>query len=187
MFTLRKSKQDDSPSAFEKLVRQHETSIFRLAYRLTGNHEDAEDLVQEALLEAYKAFSRFKAGTYFDRWLFRILRNTFIDGTRTRPKFALYSLDEPIETEEGDQAQRDIVDWSNHPETKVLSAILDEPLQQALMELHEEFRLVVVLSDIEGLSYEEVSRIVDCPVGTVRSRLHRGRLLLKSKLKNYLA
>ncbi len=188
MFTRRKSKPDnDAQSVFEELVRRHEASIYRVAYRLTGNHEDAEDLVQEALLEAYESFGRFKLGTYFDRWLFRILRNTYIDGTRARPRLAMQSLDEPVETEEGTQAKREIVDWSNHPETRMLAATMDEPIQQALLALPEDFRLVVILSDIEGLSYEEVSQIVGCPVGTVRSRLHRGRLLLKDKLQAYVA
>src|SRR5689334_6389272 len=104
MFTLRKSKPDSSDvshALFEDLIRQHQASIYRVAYRLTGNHEDAEDLVQEALIEAYEAFGRFRAGTYFDRWLFRILRNTYIDGTRTRPKIAIQSLDAPLTNQEG--------------------------------------------------------------------------------------
>jgi len=189
MFRLLKSPSeapDKSHSVFEDLVRRHEASIYRVAYRLTGNHEDAEDLVQEALLEAYESFSRFRAGTYFDRWLFRILRNTYIDGTRARPKVALQSLDEPIETETGSQNAREVVDWSGHPERRVLAAALEEPIQQALMALPEEFRLVVVLADMEGLSYEEVSQVAECPVGTVRSRLHRARMALKEKLRGQL-
>ncbi len=187
MFSVRKKPPEDTHSVFEELVRRHESSIYRVAYRLTGNHEDAEDLIQEALLEAYTSFGRFKIGTYFDRWLFRILRNTYIDGTRSRPRLSLQSLDATVESEDGAQTTREIVDWSNHPETRILAATLDEPIQQALLALPEDFRLVVVLSDIEGLSYEEVSRIVGCPVGTVRSRLHRGRMLLKDKLHAYVA
>ena len=186
MFTLRKSQPDKTHSIFEELVRRHEVSIYRVAYRLTGNHEDAEDLVQEALLEAYAAFEKFKPGTYFDRWLFRILRNTYIDGTRARPRILLHSLDEPQAGESGVPMALEIADWSNHPETQMLAAVLDEPIQKGLMELPEEFRLVVVLSDMEGLSYEEISQIANCPVGTVRSRLHRGRLLLKEKLERLL-
>jgi RNA polymerase sigma-70 factor (ECF subfamily) len=188
MFSVRKRQSEENTrSVFEELVRRHEASIYRVAYRLTGNHEDAEDLVQEALLEAYESFARFKVGTYFDRWLFRILRNTYIDGMRARPKLALQSLDTAPLLEDGAQTTREIVDWSNHPETRVLATTLDEPIQQALMALPDQFRIVVVLSDIEGLSYEEVSQIVGCPVGTVRSRLHRGRLLLKTKLQAYVA
>jgi RNA polymerase sigma-70 factor (ECF subfamily) len=183
MFIPRKSKRDSTHTVFEELVGRHEISIYRVAYRLTGNHEDAEDLIQEALLEAYKAFASFRPGTYFDRWLFRILRNTYIDGVRSRPRLTLQSLDAPLELERGAQVQREIVDVSAQPETKVLAAVLDEPIQQALMALPEEFRLVVVLSDIEGLSYEEVSQVAGCPVGTVRSRLHRGRMLLKERLR----
>jgi len=186
MFSVRKKQPEKSHSAFEELVRRHEASIYRVAYRLTGNHEDAEDLVQEALLEAYESFARFKIGTYFDRWLFRILRNTYIDGMRSRPKLALESLDAARISEEGTQTAREIVDWSNHPETRMLAETLDEPIQQALMALPDDFRLVVILSDIEGLSYEEVSQVAGCPVGTVRSRLHRGRMLLKDKLHAYV-
>lgn len=187
MFLARKQKPEETRSVFEELVRRHEASIYRVAYRLTGNHEDAEDLVQEALIEAYESFARFKIGTYFDRWLFRILRNTYIDGTRSRPKLALESLDATRPNGDGAQTTREIEDWSSHPETRLLAATLDEPIQQALLALPEDFRLVVVLSDMEGLTYEEVSQIVGCPVGTVRSRLHRGRLLLKDKLHDYVA
>jgi RNA polymerase sigma-70 factor (ECF subfamily) len=188
MFSLRKSQspKEHPQSLFEELVRRHEAGIYRVAYRLTGNHEDAEDLVQEALLEAFEAFGRFRIGTYFDRWLFRILRNTYIDGRRAAPKVVLQSLDAPLEGEDGSQALREIVDWTHHPESRVLAAALEEPIQEALMALPDEFRLVVVLTDMEGLSYEEVSRIAGCPVGTVRSRLHRGRMLLKQRLTGKL-
>lgn len=187
MFTLRKritNSSIQSQSVFEDLVKRHEASIFRVAYRLTGNHEDAEDLVQEALLEAYEAFDRFRAGTYFDRWLFRILRNTYIDKTRSRPKVSIQSLDATFEKKMGACIAHDVIDWSS-PETRLMESVLAEPLQQALMALSEEFRLVIVLSDMEGLTYEEVSRVVGCPVGTVRSRLHRARMLMKESLRGY--
>src|SRR5258708_1746822 len=140
MFILRKSQPDvphNSHSLFEDLVRRHQGSIYRVAYRLTGNHEDTEDLVQEALLDAYAAFDRFRAGTYFDRWLFRILRNTYIDGTRARPKFVLQSLDATLQSPEGGRVSQEIVDWSQHPERRMLEATLEEPLQEALLSLSE--------------------------------------------------
>ena len=151
--------------------------------RAVPRGEDAEDLVQEALLEAYRGFDRFRTGTYFDRWLFRILRNTYIDSTRSRPKVTIHSLNTLLDSKSGEAMEWEIADWSSHPETKVMTKMLGEPLQKAMMELSEDFRLVVVLSDMEGLTYEEVSQIVGCPVGTVRSRLHRARMLLKEKLR----
>jgi RNA polymerase sigma-70 factor (ECF subfamily) len=184
--SARQQQQEQNRSAFEELVRRHATRIYRFAYRLTGNHEDAEDLVQEAMLEAYAAFNSFRPGTFFDRWILRILRNTYIDGARTRPKVTIQSLDCPSPEHRPPAAARDAVDWSNAPEVRLLAATLAEPIQDALLALPVDFRTVVVLTDIEGLTYDEVSRIVGCPVGTVRSRLHRGRALLKDRLANYL-
>ncbi len=176
----------DEAARFEALVRQHQASLYRVAYRLCGNRDDAEDLIQETLLEAYEAFGRFTAGTHFDRWVFRIMRNTFIDKVRGRPKVRLESLDAPVcGGSEASKLVREIVDLSSAPDLELMARTLDGPIQDALQALPEEFRTVVILADIEQMSYEEISQTVGCPIGTVRSRLHRGRAILKEKLKSY--
>jgi RNA polymerase sigma-70 factor (ECF subfamily) len=171
---------------FEALVREHQRAIYRVAYRLCGHSEEAEDLVQETLIEAYESFPRFRPGTNFDRWVFRIMRNTFIDRVRRKPKARIESLDSGLVDKSGELVLRELVDLESAPDSELLARTLDEPIQNALDALPPEFRLVVVLADVGGLSYEEVSRIAGCPVGTVRSRLHRGRAILKDKLKNYV-
>jgi RNA polymerase sigma-70 factor (ECF subfamily) len=181
MVSILKLRKFDQTAAFEALVRQHKTSIYRVAYRLCGDRDDAEDLIQEALLEAYQAFGRFDLGSHFDRWVFRIMRNTYIDRVRSSPKSRVGSIEDhtvcgrPIE----------IVDLTGVPDMVLLAQTLDEPIQAALQALPEEFRTVVILADIEDMSYEEISITLSCPIGTVRSRLHRGRAILKDRLKSY--
>jgi len=114
------------------------------------------------------------------------MRNTFIDGVRRKPKVRIESLDTGAPGAEGESRAREIVDLGSAPDADLMAKTLDEPIQIALETLPEEFRLIVVLADIEGLSYEEVSEVAGCPIGTVRSRLHRGRAILKEKLKNYV-
>jgi RNA polymerase sigma-70 factor (ECF subfamily) len=171
---------------FESLVRQYQEPIYRVAYRLTGNHEDAQDLVQDALIEAYQSFGRFERGTHFDRWVYRIMSNTNIDKMRRRPKVQIESLDAPVTLDDGTGIERDVADETQDPERRLLQRLLEEPLQRALDALPQEFRSVVVLSDMEGMSYEEISITLKCPVGTVRSRLHRGRNLLRKMLGPHL-
>jgi RNA polymerase sigma-70 factor (ECF subfamily) len=168
--------------SFEKLVRAHQDRLYACAYRLTGNRDDAEDLLQQSLLEAFAAFARFQPGTHFDRWVYRIMHNTYLDTVRRRPRFALQSLDEALETEDGTVAGREIADPHGGPEAELMEKTLSEPIQRALDALPVEFRAVVVLAEMQGLSYEEVAHALRCPVGTVRSRLHRARALLRRSL-----
>lgn len=184
--SLDRGKRTDSITSarFEALVRSNQTSIFRVAYRLTGDRDEAEDLVQEALIEAFEAFGKFRAGTHFDRWVFRIMRNTFVDSRRRRDKSKLDSLDAATNAVSGERRELGISPFS--ADTELMSRTLDGPIQDALDGLPAEFRMVVILTDIEGLSYEEVSNVVGRPIGTVRSRLHRGRMILKEKLGAYV-
>jgi len=167
---------------FETLLRQHQDRLYAMAYRLSGNPDDAQDLLQQSLIEAYTAFDRFEAGTRFDRWVYRIMYHSFLDLVRRRPRFQLLSLDTPWDDEDGSRAAHDVPDSRGGPETLLLDHVLSEPLQRALDALPPEFRAVVVLADMQGLSYEEVARALGCPVGTVRSRLHRARALLRRAL-----
>ena len=180
------SSRNDPADRFESLVREHEAAIYRVAYRLSGNHDDAQDLVQDTLIEAFESFHRFSEGTHFDRWIFRIMKNTFIDKVRKRPKVPISSLETGKTGSDGESAPIEVVDMAGAADAALMARTLDGPIQEALQELPEEFRLVLVLSDIEDYSYEEISMILNCPIGTVRSRLHRGRTILKDKLKRYI-
>jgi len=168
-------------AAFEELVLRHQTQIYRVAYRLTGNHNDAEDLAQEAIVEAFRAFDRYQPGTYFDRWLYRIMSRTYIDTVRRRNRRPVVSLDAPMGGE-GDPLVTVMGDSSQDPQQMTETFDLDGIVQVALDGLPQEFRTAVVLADIEGLSYDEVAQALRCPVGTVRSRLHRARQMLREAL-----
>jgi RNA polymerase sigma-70 factor (ECF subfamily) len=172
-------------AAFEELVQRHQTQIYRVAYRLTGNHDDAEDLAQEAVVEAFRAFDRYQPGTYFDRWLYRIMSRTYIDTVRRRNRRPVVSLDAPV-AGEGDPLVALMGDSRQDPQQITEATDLDGLIQAALDRLPDEFRAAVVLADIEGLSYDEVAGALRCPVGTVRSRLHRARQMLREALGPHL-
>lgn len=173
---------EDEVDLFARLLAQHQDKLYRVAYRMAGHQEDAQDLLQDALLEAYRSFRKFQRGTYFDKWLYRIMTNTFIDRQRQRKRIGwVASLDMPVSEEDGIQT-REIADWESDPAHTALKTIFDEPVQQALDSLPADFRMVLILSDVEECSYEEISEIMGTPVGTVRSRLHRARAAVKQKL-----
>ena len=183
--TITAACQREDRKIFDELVHRYHRQAYNVAYRMTGNHTDAEDLTQDTFLKAYRFFRKYKRSMPFDNWLYRIMSNTFVDRLRRRPKVHMRSLDEPIQHEEGETVL-DLPDVTDGPEAIALSRELDAEMQSVLNTLPKDFRLAVVLSDIEGLSYEEISEVTNCSVGTVRSRLHRGRKLLRERLKPYL-
>jgi RNA polymerase sigma-70 factor (ECF subfamily) len=173
---------EDEVDLFARLLAAHQDKLYRVAYRMAGHHEDAQDLLQDALLEAYRSFKKFQRGSYFDKWLYRIMTNTFIDRQRHRKRVGpIESLDAPLPgSEEG--AGRDIPDFADEPSRRILQDKFDEPVQKALDALPPEFRMVLILSDVEEFSYEEISEMMDTPIGTVRSRLHRARSMMRQRL-----
>lgn len=169
---------------FAQLLTAHQDKLYRVAYRMAGHHEDAQDLLQDALLEAYRSFKKFQRGSYFDKWLYRIMTNTFIDRQRHKKRVGpIESLDAPLPGET-ESAAREIPDWADEPSRRILEDKFDEPIQKALDALPPEFRMVLILSDVEEFSYEEISEMMDTPIGTVRSRLHRARAIMRQKLAN---
>ena len=172
-------------AAFEDLLERHLRRIYRVAYRLTGNPDDAEDLAQDAVVEAFRAFDRYQPGTYFDRWVCRIMTRTHIDNVRRRRRRPEVSLDAPLRPG-GEPRLALLGDVQDDPQHLTEVADLDGAVQAALDALPPEFRAAVVLADVEGLSYDEVAAAVGCPVGTVRSRLHRARELLRRALRPHL-
>ncbi|WP_026919185.1 RNA polymerase sigma factor SigE [Gordonia shandongensis] len=151
--------------SWDELVSEHADRVYRLAYRLSGNQHDAEDLTQETFIRVFRSLTNYKPGT-FEGWLHRITTNLFLDMVRRRSKIRMEALEKDY-----DRTPADTPD----PQQAFADANLDPDLQAALDSLAPEFRAAVVLCDIEGLSYEEVGATLGVKMGTVRSRIHRGR------------
>ena|SRR5437588_3830499 len=181
---VREARQDRRE--FDELVRRCHRQAYNIAYRLSGNHADAEDLTQEAFLRAFRFFDRYNRQMPFENWLYRIISNVYIDELRKRPKIKSHSLDQPLPNAGGESEVRlEIPDLTGDPASAMLLEALDEPLQRALIALQPDFREAVVLADVEGLSYEEIAEVMGCSLGTVRSRLHRGRKMLRNRLQSH--
>jgi RNA polymerase sigma-70 factor (ECF subfamily) len=161
------------PPTWEELVRDHGARVYRLSYRLTGNPHDAEDLTQDVFVRVFRSLHRFQPGT-FEGWLHRITTNLFLDGARRRQKIRFDGLAEG-------SADRLPSAWPT-PSEQISDEDLDHDVAAALAALAPEFRAAVVLCDIEGLSYEEIATVLGIKIGTVRSRIHRGRAQLRTAL-----
>jgi RNA polymerase sigma-70 factor (ECF subfamily) len=175
------------PATFADLAMPYMSALYAAAMRMTRNPTDAEDLVQETYLRAYRGFGGFKEGTNLKAWLYKILTNTFINQYRARKRRPeQVDLDD---TEDFYLFRRlgglEAVDAARTPETEVLDSIPDAEVKQALESLPEQFRMAVILCDIEGFSYKEIAEILDVPIGTVMSRIHRGRKLLQKRLWDF--
>jgi RNA polymerase sigma-70 factor, ECF subfamily len=170
----------DKRESFEREALVHLDSLYRVALRLTANAAEADDLVQETMLKAYRAWDQFQRGTNAKGWLLTILRHAFINEYRRRtrhPETVDLDAIEPFSVFEELQ--------DDDPQGTFFDRIVDDEVLRAIDELPEQFRETAVLSDVEGLSYEEIARVLDVPVGTVKSRLFRARRLLQQKLYNY--
>ena len=176
--------QKNDRGEFDALVHRCHRHAYNVAFRLTGSHSDAEDLTQESFLRAYRFFDRYNRDMPFENWLYRIMSRVFIDELRKRPKLQTQSLDQPLFLGDGSDADvlLEIPDSAFDPEQLMLSESIEENLQQALNTLPDEFRIAVILSDIQGMCYEEIAETMNCSLGTVRSRLHRGRKQLRQRL-----
>ncbi len=168
---------------FEREALPHLNSLYNFAVQMTGDSDDANDLVQETFLKAFRFFDKFEQGTNCKAWLFRILKNSYINEFRKISK-------EPNRVDYEDvQNFYEIIRESDvkykHWEEDAFSQLLDDEVSIAINKLPEDFRTVIILNDIEGFTYEEIADFVDCPVGTVRSRLHRARKMLYSQLYEY--
>jgi RNA polymerase sigma-70 factor (ECF subfamily) len=169
--------------AFEEEAVIHSKAVYHFALSMTGNPEDANDLVQETYLKAFKYFNNFTKGSNCKAWLFMILKNTFINEYRKKKrepfKVNYDDIEEFYETIKPEQID---------PEENldgIYADTFDDDISKAMAELPENFRSIVLLCDMEGYSYEEIAEHIQCPIGTVRSRLHRARKQLQSKLQNY--
>jgi len=162
-----------TPPTWEEVVREHSARVYRLAYRLTGNQHDAEDLTQEVFVRVFRSLSSYTPGT-FEGWLHRITTNLFLDQARRKQRIRFDALPEDSEDRMPGRDEGPERAWEHNN--------LDRDVQAALDTLPPDFRAAVVLCDIEGLSYEEIAATLDIKLGTVRSRIHRGRALLRQAL-----
>lgn len=162
-----------TPPSWDEVVRSHSSRIYRLAYRLTGNAHDAEDLTQDVFVRVFRSLSTYRPGT-FEGWLHRITTNLFLDRARRKQRIRFDALAEGAADRLPGREQA--------PDDRLYDQMLDADIQAALDTLSPDFRAAVVLSDIEGLSYEEVAATLEIKIGTVRSRIHRGRSQLREQL-----
>lgn len=164
---------------FETLMKQSYRQAYNFAFRLCGNSTEAEDLVQETFLRAYRFFYRYDEALPFINWLYRIMCNAHIDMVRRRGRLRTTSIDQPFAA---GLSPVEIADTEAGPDSKLLSREMDAPVQLGLKKMNPEFRTAVLLADVEGMAYEEIAAIMGTSVGTVRSRIHRGR----KQLRNFL-
>ncbi len=181
---LVKRVQAGNAEAFEELVRRYERKVYNIAYRLLGNHQDASEALQDTFLRAYRAIDKFQFKSSFFTWLYRIATNTSLTKLRKRKSPPVISLDEPVG--EHHDLRLEIPDYKYSPEKMMKQREMRQALQDAVDSLAPDYRSVVVLRDLEGLSNEEVSKVLNLSVSAVKSRLHRGRLVLREKLAGYL-
>lgn len=178
-----KSEPDERRKAFMKEAMPHIKILSGFAYKMLGNKLDADDLVQDTFMRAYRFFDTFESGTNCKAWLFRIMKNLFINRFRKEQKEA--GRIDYGDIENFVDSIKSLCLDTNDLQQKIFSNLLDDEMTHALNSIQEDFKVVVILCDLEGLSYEEISDFLHCPVGTVRSRLHRGRKLLQEKLFVY--
>ena len=164
---------------FERLMAQSYRPAYTLAYRLAGNAAEAEDLVQEAFVRAFKFFHRYDESLPFSNWLYRIISNTHLDSVRRRGRIKTTSLDQPVAN---GSYVAEVADLNACPDKEMLNTTMSEHVESALMTMTPEFRQAVILADIEGMPYDEIADVMHTSVGTVRSRIHRGRKQLRKQL-----
>ena len=184
MVLVRKARNGDLES-YDELVKRYQERIYATIYHMTSNHEDANDLAQEAFIKAFHALKSFKGGSSFYTWVYRIAVNKTINFLKQRKNKAQMSLDDLDFNAEHDPDLVALIS-DKTPRREVNLAELQEKLNAAMQKLSEPHRLVVTLHDVQGLSHEEIAKIMDCNIGTVRSRLFYARQQLQAYLSDYL-
>lgn len=168
--------------AYDELIKKYRGSVYNLVYRMIENRQEAEDIVQETFIKAFNALKTFNEEFAFSTWLFKIATNNCIDTLRKR-KLQTYSLDTPVQTKDG-EVSRDFADERYSPEQSTISSESTSIILDAILDLPHKYQMVINMRHKEDKSYEEISYILEIPIGTVKARIFRARELLKRKLKD---
>nr|WP_312579011.1 sigma-70 family RNA polymerase sigma factor [Sedimentibacter sp.] len=171
--------------AFEELIKEHKKSAYNIALRVLRNVEDAEDISQEALIKVFKNIHNFNMQSTFRVWMYRIVVNACLDFKRKKTIDA-YSIDEPIKLDGNNEIHKEIEDNTNNPDAMIEKNFNSEMVNKAVNKLDDDFKTIIILRDIKGFSYQEISEILSCNLGTVKSRLNRARSNLKQIIQEEL-
>ena len=179
-YLLEKAKQGDV-KAFEELIEGYQKKVYNIALKILGNPDDAGELAQEVFIRVFKSIGKFREEARFSTWLYRITTNACLDSLRKQKNKRQVSLDEDVRREDGEM-RREVEDSRPTPDIEAERNEIKKIVHAAINALPEEHRTVIVLRDIQGFSYEDIARIINCPEGTVKSRINRARLNLKEML-----
>jgi len=179
---LIKKCQNGDIEAFERLISSYQKKVYNIAYRYIGNREEAEDLAQEAFLKVFRSIQSFRGEAAFSTWLYHIVSNVCRDALRKSSRRMEDSLDCAVTTEKG-ELQREVPDWSMSPEPIYENQELGEFIQALINQLSPEYKTVIIMREIQEMSYEEIAAELNCSLGTVKSRLSRARKVLRDKIE----
>jgi len=185
-YLIERALENDLP-AFEALVARYQTRITAYAARMLGDVDEAEDVAQETFIKAYRSLDSFRGASSFSTWLYRIATNLCIDRARARKRRpqSAYSLDEPYDKDD-ESGTRDVPDITAEPSRGVERDELRRQVRETVAEMPEKLRSVLVMCDIQGMAYEQIAQALDCPIGTVKSRLFHARADLARRLRPYM-
>ncbi len=182
---VRRAKDGDM-AAFEQLISNYQMKIYHIAYHMLSNEQDAEDAAQEAMIKAYRYLGSFKEESGFYTWIYRITHNICLDMLRRRKRSLTHETDLVKKDQDGQEAELQIVDAKPQPEEQLMRQQVQNEMQNAIAELKENYRVVLVMRDIEGMSYDDIAAVLEISAGTVKSRLNRAREnLRKIVVKKY--
>ncbi|MCI9626657.1 MAG: sigma-70 family RNA polymerase sigma factor [Clostridia bacterium] len=182
---VRRAKDGDM-AAFEQLISNYQMKIYHIAYHMLSNEQDAEDAAQEAMIKAYRYLGSFKEESGFYTWIYRITHNICLDMLRRRKRSLTHETDLVKKDQDGQEAEMQIVDAKPQPEEQLMRQQVQNEMQNAIAELKENYRVVLVMRDIEGMSYDDIAAVLEISAGTVKSRLNRAREnLRKIVVKKY--
>lgn len=182
LYLIEKSKRGDI-NAFEKLIKDYKKIAYNIAFKVLGNVQDAEDMSQEALIKVFRSIKDFNMKSTFKVWMYRIVVNTCIDFKRKKV-VDIVSIDEELDMGKSENIHREITDNSNNPDIVFQRNHTMKIINNALDKMDEDFKMIIILRDIQGFSYAEISEILSCNLGTVKSRLNRARKSLKDMIEN---
>lgn len=173
--------KDGNMESFEMLVEKYQKNVYNIAFRFVGNKEDAYDLAQEAFIKAYKGLKNFRQDATFKTWMYHITSNVCRDFLKKTKKVKELSLNEPLTTDDGDM-EKQLADGSKGPEELYESYELSKFVQTMIDSLPDDYKEIIILREIQQLSYEEIAEVLQCSLGTVKSRLNRARKALREKI-----